>query len=234
MRLTLTESVHPQRAGRRPIPGKLGGCRYRGEQSGFSVVYVFGDATRSRACRETLRSRPPRHTGVGVPRPFSTSRDPGRFQTDADQGLSIDEPCCRAARGRTRALRNLLRRVSRLLVEPFVLLRPVREEGRIVDFVYGYAVTAPEGLIATRTLARLAQVPPVGLFDAYVTVVETDKPLELDDFANRGRGASGQRLFDARALEAGELLVLRWQDATERDRRDAPTHGPRHDRALIR
>jgi PAS domain S-box-containing protein len=117
------------------------------------------------------------------------------------------------------------------LVEPFVLLRPVREEGGIVDFVYEYAndaateasVTAPEELIGTRMLARLAQVPPVGLFDAYVTVMETDKPLELDDFAppSRGRGASGQRRFDLRALKAGELLALRWQDVTERDRNDA-------------
>jgi len=117
------------------------------------------------------------------------------------------------------------------LVEPFVLLRPVREEGEIVDFVYEYAndaatgasVTGREGLIGTRMLARFAQVAPAGLFDAYVTVMETGEPLELDEFAppSRCREASEQHRFDLRALKGGELLVLRWKDVTERDRNDA-------------
>jgi PAS domain S-box-containing protein len=114
------------------------------------------------------------------------------------------------------------------LVEPFVLLRPVREDGEIVDFVYEWAndaairasANAPEELVGTRMLARLA---PVALFDAYVTVMETGKPFELGDFGapRRGRGDPEQRRFDVRALKAGELLVLRWQDVTERDRHDA-------------
>jgi PAS domain-containing protein len=117
------------------------------------------------------------------------------------------------------------------LVEPFVLLRPVREKGEIVDFLYEYSndaaigarANALEELTGTRMLARLAQVAPVGLFDAYVRVMETGKPLELGDFAppSRVRGDPERRRFDVRALKAGELLVLRWQDVTERDRHEA-------------
>ena len=114
------------------------------------------------------------------------------------------------------------------LIEPFALLRPVRDEGEIVDFVYEYAndpaiaasANAPEELVGTRMLAQLA---PVALFDAYVTVMQTGNPLELFDFAppSRVRRDPEQPRFDVRALKAGELLVLRWQDVTERDRHEA-------------
>ena len=84
-------------------------------------------------------------------------------------------------------------------------------------------VLAPEELVGTRMLERLTQLAPVGLFDAYVKVMETDEPLELDDFAHPGRrgGEPEQRRFDLRALRAGELLVLTWRDVTERDRVEA-------------
>jgi PAS domain S-box-containing protein len=109
------------------------------------------------------------------------------------------------------------------LVEPFVLLRPVREQGEIVDFVFEYAndaatgasANAPDELVGTRILAWL---PPVELFDAYVSVMETGRPLELDDFAPREDSES--RRFDVRALKAGERLVLRWQDVTGRERQE--------------
>ena len=117
------------------------------------------------------------------------------------------------------------------LIDPLVLLRPVREAGGIVDFVYEYAnhaaiwasIVAPAELVGTRMLDRRGQVAPIGLFDAYVTVMETGKPLALDDFAppSRRRGDPEQRRFDLRALQAGELLVLSWRDVTERDRIDA-------------
>ncbi len=116
------------------------------------------------------------------------------------------------------------------LIDPFALLRPLRESGEIVDFVYEYtndAVCEASGLrhellIGTRMLKRRTHLAPVGLFDAYVTVMETDEPLALDDFAQPGRrgGDSERRSFDLRALKAGELLVLTWRDVTERDRVD--------------
>ncbi len=118
------------------------------------------------------------------------------------------------------------------LIDPFVLLRPVREPGGvIVDFVYEYAngaacdanVLAPEELVGTRMLERLTQLAPVGLFDAYVQVVETNCALSLDAFAQPTRrgGESDQRFFDLRALRTGDLLVLTWRDMTERDRVEA-------------
>ncbi len=117
------------------------------------------------------------------------------------------------------------------LIDPFVLLRPLRTGDEIVDFVYEYTnqaacetnVIAREQLIGTRMLERRIHLAPVGLFDAYVTVMETDKPLALDDFAQPSRrgGDPGRRFFDLRALKAGELLVLTWRDVTDRDRVDA-------------
>ena len=115
------------------------------------------------------------------------------------------------------------------LIDPFVLLAPLRDTaGGIVDFVYEYAneaacetnVLGREELVGTRMLQRVTQLAPVGLFDGYVTVIETCEPLALDDFAqpNRRGGEPDQRSFDVRALRAGELLVLTWRDVTERDR----------------
>jgi len=115
------------------------------------------------------------------------------------------------------------------LIDPFVLLAPLRDEaGGIVDFVYEYAneaacetnVLGREELVGMRMLERVTQLAPVGLFDEYVTVMETCEPLALDDFAqpNRRGGEPDQRSFDVRALRAGELLVLTWRDVTERDR----------------
>jgi PAS domain S-box-containing protein len=116
------------------------------------------------------------------------------------------------------------------LIDPFMLLRPVREGGVIVDFIYEYTNDAAseangvarEQLIGTRMLDRRIHLAPVGLFDAYLTVMVTANPLALDDFAQPSRrgGDPDRRFFDLRALKAGELLVLTWRDVTERDRVD--------------
>jgi PAS domain S-box-containing protein len=115
------------------------------------------------------------------------------------------------------------------LIDPFVLLRPVRDPaGAVVDFVYEYAndaacetnVLGREELVGMRVLERVTQLAPVGLFDAYVAVFESGESLALDDFAQPSRrgGELEQRYFDVRALKAGELLVLTWREVTERDR----------------
>jgi PAS domain S-box-containing protein len=125
------------------------------------------------------------------------------------------------------------------MIDPFVLLRPVRHEsGEIVDFFYEYAndaaceanVLAREELLGMRMLDRSTQLAPVGLFAAYVAVIETGQPLALDDFTqpHRRGGEPGRRCFDVRALRAGELLVLTWRDVTERDR-DHDVLGQPHD-----
>ncbi len=114
------------------------------------------------------------------------------------------------------------------LIDPFVLLKPVRDGAQIVDFFYEYAndaaceanVLAREELVGMRMLERSTQLAPVGLFNAYVKVIETSEPLALDDFAQPSRrgGELDQRFFDVRALSTGDLLVLTWRDVTRRDR----------------
>ena len=113
-------------------------------------------------------------------------------------------------------------------MDPFVLLRPSRQDDEIVDFVYEYANDAAcdanvlwrEELVGTRMLERLTQLAPVGLADAYINVFHTGEPLVLHDFAqpNRRAGEPGLRFFDVRALKAGDLLLLTWRDVTVRDR----------------
>ena len=116
------------------------------------------------------------------------------------------------------------------LSEPFLVLRPLHQKRKVVDFLYEYANDAAaqaseatvKELIGTRMLSRPAQLAPVGMFDAYVTVMETGDPLELDDFTpSPCRGDPEERRFDLLALRAGGLLMLRWRDVTERDRQDA-------------
>jgi PAS domain S-box-containing protein len=118
------------------------------------------------------------------------------------------------------------------LIDPLVLLRPVRDEsGRVVDFVYEYANDAAcassdlarEALVGTRLREGSTQLIPAGRFDAYVRVIETGDPLVLDDCPNDDSltGDSDERVLDLRASKAAELLALTWRDVTERHRVEA-------------
>ncbi len=117
------------------------------------------------------------------------------------------------------------------LIDPLVLLSPVRESAEIVDFAYHYAndaacyanVLGREELVGTRMLERRTQLAPVGLFSAYAAVMQTGEPLVLDGVAQPTRrgGEPDQRFFDVRALKAGDLLVLTWRDVTDHDRAEA-------------
>ena len=129
-------------------------------------------------------------------------------------------------KGGKRENRERSRTSADTLIDPFVLLRPLRDvSGQIVDFVYEYANDAAcdanvarEGLVGTRVVDRVTQVAPSGLFDAYAAVFDTSEPLTLCDFPDRWGEDGDRRSFDVRALKAGELLVLTWWDVTERDR----------------
>jgi PAS domain S-box-containing protein len=162
------------------------------------------------------------------PEPTAVSETFGRLRVE--DSISTDRRVVRLAAGWARCEACFDTSVGSL-IDPFVLLRPLREGGEIVDFVYEYAndaacetnVLAREELTGTRMLQRLTQLAPVGLFDAYVTVIETNDPLALEDFAqpNRRGGEPDQRFFSVRALKADELLVLTWRDMTEHDRAEA-------------
>jgi PAS domain-containing protein len=113
------------------------------------------------------------------------------------------------------------------LIDPSVVLRPLRNrDGEVVEFVYEYANGSAceasgltrENLVGLRMLARVTQLAPAGLFDAYATVVETGGPLALKGFTDAWAPQADRRLFDVWARRAGDLLVLTWREVTERVR----------------
>ncbi len=115
------------------------------------------------------------------------------------------------------------------LLDPFVLLRPVRgADGRIVDFVYDYANAAAcaanqmrrEDLVGSRLLDVLPEHERAGLLESYARVMETGEPLVLDDldYVDVWGGRRMSRVFDIRANRAGEWLAYTWRDVTDRRR----------------
>jgi PAS domain S-box-containing protein len=164
---------------------------------------------------------------IGSPAGAAVSESSGRLAVEVSR--SSRDPRHAMLRARLASCEQRFVASIESLIDPFVLLRPVRDQaGEIVDFVYEYANDAAcetnlivhEELVGTRVLERLTQLAPVGLFDAYVTVIETSRPLALDDFVQPRRrgGELDPRFFDVRALKAGELLVLTWREVTGRGR----------------
>lgn len=113
------------------------------------------------------------------------------------------------------------------LLDPFVILKAERDtEGRIVDFVYEFANdaacdetrVAPGTLVGRRLLELLPGHRDAGLFDEYRRVVESGEPLAVDNFAfEDGRdGDPRERVFDVRAVKAGDGIAYTWRDVTAR------------------
>ena len=113
------------------------------------------------------------------------------------------------------------------LIDPFVLLRPVRDTaGRIVDFVYEYANeaacvanrTTREALVGRRLLEVLPEHGRAGLVDAYAHAMETGEPLVLDDldYVDTWAGERMDRVFDVRARRVGKALAYTWREVTDR------------------
>ena len=114
------------------------------------------------------------------------------------------------------------------LVDPLVLLAPVRDSGGlVVDFAYveaNAAACAFEGLDYEHTIgARMLQLHPgnqeAGTFDSYVRVLETGEPFAIDDVEYELEGSGDARVFDVRAARADGLVSLTWRDATARHER---------------
>ena len=146
--------------------------------------------------------------------------------------------CIREAeeRGATTAAESAERVIQRrfetsveTLVDPFALLRPVRDDrSQVIDFIYEYVNVAAcdalaltrEELVGMRVMEVSPELAPPRLLNAYATVVETGQPLVFDDFLNVDRlaGEADQRAFDLRASRAVELLALTWRNVTKRNR----------------
>ncbi len=134
--------------------------------------------------------------------------------------------------GRVAAWRKALTKVERdrfraamdAELDGHVFLEAVREDGSIVDFVYvdanaaaaEYLGSMRDGLIGSRLLARFPGQRTSGLFDQYVTTVETGAPLILEDVALRSDVDGEVRHYDFRGLRTGDGLSLTWRDVTDK------------------
>jgi PAS domain S-box-containing protein len=113
------------------------------------------------------------------------------------------------------------------LLEPFAIYRAVRDrDGKIVDFVTEYineAGALANGLPRDRQIGRrLLELFPgrleSGLFDDYVEVVETGKPLVKDAVSIQDLFGEKVvvRAFDLRVTKLGDGIATAWRDITAR------------------
>lgn len=135
------------------------------------------------------------------------------------------------ARGRERQMaetvleRNRVRATLDSLLDPHVVLRAMRDAaGQITDFIFVDANEAacqynrllrPQ-LLGRRLMEMLPAHAATGLLDMYRHVIETGRPLALDDFLYPHEILGEQRYFDIRAVGFGDELSYTWRDVTAR------------------
>lgn len=139
-------------------------------------------------------------------------------------GLRGEPPAVLAVR--SRRSESLLRAVIDTMVDPYVVLRAVRNrDGRITDFVVIEANPSacdfnqlPHEQLIGRSLIELHPASQrTELFQAYIQVVETGEPLILDDWMDPQEVlGSSQRCYDLRAVKLGDGINQTWRDVTER------------------
>lgn len=130
------------------------------------------------------------------------------------------------AREEAQADRARLRATLDSLLDPHVLLEAVRDEaGSIVDFRFSNANEAAcarlrvsrDELVGARLRGLGLEPAAVQLFEEYRAVVETGRPLRLDDVAVPGESdGAKERRFDIRGVRVGDGLSATWRDVTER------------------
>ncbi|MEI6623955.1 MAG: PAS domain S-box protein, partial [Actinomycetes bacterium] len=147
-------------------------------------------------------------------------------------GVASEHACLRdvdglvRANGQVDAKRERLEAALDALLEPHVVLEAVRDgSGVIEDFAYVEANAAAcefhgmshRDLVAARLLDVVSEHRGIALLDQYRPVVETSKPLVLDDrpYANELLGGE-ERFYDVRAVRVGDGLSLTWRDVTKR------------------
>jgi len=137
--------------------------------------------------------------------------------------VAVDETERLVAERRAAEADELLRASMNSLLDPWVFLRPVRDDGgRIVDFVYleaNIAACEHNGLthdeLVGRRLLDLLPGHAGELLEMYAQVIETGVPLAIDDhpFVSPD-GSPGW--FDNRAVKVGDDgLSFTWKDVTE-------------------
>ncbi len=137
------------------------------------------------------------------------------------------------ARERSEALSALLgasearfRTVQEMSPDGFMMFRSVREGGVIADFAWVYTNPASETmlgrkdaeLVGKRLLAEMPGNEEEGLFDAYVTVVETGEPFRTELAYGHEGLAHAFRILAVR-LEDG--FAVTFEDVTDRKQAEA-------------
>ena len=180
---------------------------------------LLGDTPHYRATRRYIR---PDGSVVHVDASVSLLRD--------DEGrpvgffaIAVDETVRIEAERRAAEADELLRASMNSLLDPWVFLRPIRDDaGRIVDFVYVEANAVacehnglPHDELVGRRLLELLPGHAGELLDMYAAVVDSGVPLAIDDHPFVGPdGTPGW--FDNRAVRIGEDgLSFTWKDVTE-------------------
>jgi PAS domain S-box-containing protein len=112
------------------------------------------------------------------------------------------------------------------LIDPFLLLRPLRDEdGRVADCEIEFANRAacaarPVGhqqLVGHRVREVLLHDTAAQMIDEFARVAETGEPLVRNEHPYEV-SFGGERYFDVRVSQAGELLAYTWRDVTDRYR----------------
>ena len=137
----------------------------------------------------------------------------------------------REVQARTAALRDseeLFRGAAASMFDPFAIMVAVRNEtGTVIDFEYRFANASAAGYLDPAEVAgrRLLELFPfhrdVGLFDAYVRLVETGEPLTRDSLWATLPGENQPRAFDTRATRVGDGITYTWREVTARERLSA-------------
>ena len=137
----------------------------------------------------------------------------------------------REVQARTAALRDseeLFRGAAESMFDPFAIMVAVRDEtGTIIDFEYQFANASAAGYLDPDDVAGrgLLELFPfhrdIGLFDAYVRLVDTGEPLTWESWWATLPGENQPRAFDTRATRFGDSVTYTWRDVTARERLSA-------------
>ena len=123
----------------------------------------------------------------------------------------------REVQARTAALRDseeLFRGAAESMFDPFAIMVAVRDEtGTIIDFEYQFANASAAGYLDPDDVAGrgLLELFPfhrdIGLFDAYVRLVDTGEPLTWESWWATLPGENQPRAFDTRATRFRDGFV---------------------------
>ncbi len=148
----------------------------------------------------------------------------------ANLGFAIEAQQHEQARRRSeRGLRDAEHRFRtslETLIDPFLLLRPLRDaHSKVVEFEVEFANEAayaarPGGhreLVGRLLSEILVTHSAVQMIDEFARVAETGEPLVRNEHPYEA-SSGGLRYFDVRVSQAGELLAYTWRDVTDRYR----------------